>query len=188
MSDRRARLEALAQKRRNEDTSPSRGNKKTKLSAERSSASKPQVSKKPSASKKHASKDKFIVDSDEEEEEDEDEDEDEESEPVTSACARNMDNASHKKKLLQDYSEDEKPRKKSSSSANDRKKAKVPAKKRGSKKNSDDEDEGSSAEDKSDISDNELEGLDTSDIIPGGRRTRGKKIDYRQFGPDPEDD
>ncbi|CAG8574995.1 3324_t:CDS:2 [Ambispora gerdemannii] len=32
----------------------------------------------------------------------------------------------------------------------------------------------------------ELQGLDTSLIIKGGRRTRGNKIDYKQFGPDPE--
>lgn len=34
----------------------------------------------------------------------------------------------------------------------------------------------------------ELEFLDTSLIIPTGRRTRGKKIDYKQFGADPEDE
>lgn len=34
----------------------------------------------------------------------------------------------------------------------------------------------------------ELETLDTSLIIAGGRRTRGKKIDYKQFGADPEDE
>ena len=34
----------------------------------------------------------------------------------------------------------------------------------------------------------ELEALDTSVIIPGGRRTRGRKIDYRQFGQDPVDE
>jgi hypothetical protein len=34
----------------------------------------------------------------------------------------------------------------------------------------------------------ELQVLDTKLIIPGGRRTRGKKIDYKQFGADPEDD
>lgn len=34
----------------------------------------------------------------------------------------------------------------------------------------------------------ELEVLDTKLIIPGGRRTRGKKIDYKQFGADPEDE
>lgn len=38
------------------------------------------------------------------------------------------------------------------------------------------------------ITEGELETLDTSLIIPGGRRTRGKKIDYKQFGADPEDD
>lgn len=38
------------------------------------------------------------------------------------------------------------------------------------------------------ITEDELETLDTSLIIPGGRRTRGKKIDYKQFGADPEDD
>lgn len=34
----------------------------------------------------------------------------------------------------------------------------------------------------------ELDLLDTKLIIPGGRRTRGKKIDYKQFGADPEDE
>ncbi|CAG8566842.1 1231_t:CDS:2 [Ambispora leptoticha] len=33
----------------------------------------------------------------------------------------------------------------------------------------------------------ELQALDTSLIIKSGRRTRGKKIDYKQFGPDPVD-
>ncbi|KAI8341266.1 hypothetical protein BC941DRAFT_416349 [Chlamydoabsidia padenii] len=41
---------------------------------------------------------------------------------------------------------------------------------------SDNEDDG--------ISDGELEALDTSLIINTGRRTRGKKIDYTQFGAD----
>jgi hypothetical protein len=34
----------------------------------------------------------------------------------------------------------------------------------------------------------ELEVLDTSLIISSGRRTRGNKIDYKQFGADPEDE
>jgi hypothetical protein len=38
------------------------------------------------------------------------------------------------------------------------------------------------------ITEDELELLDTKLIIPGGRRTRGKKIDYKQFGADPEDE
>lgn len=38
------------------------------------------------------------------------------------------------------------------------------------------------------FSESELEALDTSNIIEGGRRTRGRKIDFKQFGADPEDD
>lgn len=37
-------------------------------------------------------------------------------------------------------------------------------------------------------SEGELEALDTSNIIEGGRRTRGRKIDFKQFGADPEDE
>jgi hypothetical protein len=33
-----------------------------------------------------------------------------------------------------------------------------------------------------------LEQLDSSLIIKGGRRTRGNKIDYTQFGADPVDE
>jgi len=35
---------------------------------------------------------------------------------------------------------------------------------------------------------NELDFLDTKNIISGGRRTRGKKVDYSQFGPDDSDE
>ncbi len=36
--------------------------------------------------------------------------------------------------------------------------------------------------------DEEAAFLDKSNIISGGRRTRGKRIDYSKFGPDDEDD
>ncbi|KAL1924285.1 uncharacterized protein VTP21DRAFT_7320 [Calcarisporiella thermophila] len=62
-------------------------------------------------------------------------------------------------------------------------KGKQPEKKK--KKKNESEDEPSESED--DI-DNELEGLDTSNIITGSRRTRGKKIDFSRFGPDPDDE
>ncbi|KAG2229594.1 hypothetical protein INT48_001905 [Thamnidium elegans] len=53
------------------------------------------------------------------------------------------------------------------------------------KKTQGSDDEGSD-EGKDGISEDELQVLDTKLIIPGGRRTRGKKIDYKQFGADPE--
>ena len=34
----------------------------------------------------------------------------------------------------------------------------------------------------------EAAALDKSNIIQGGRRTRGKRIDYSQFGPDKDED
>ncbi|KAJ3179943.1 hypothetical protein HDU85_004227 [Gaertneriomyces sp. JEL0708] len=60
-----------------------------------------------------------------------------------------------------------------------------PAKK--NKKDSDDEVEPGSDDDEEDLGD-DLDFLDTSNIISSGRRTRGKKIDYTQFGPDDADD
>ncbi len=36
--------------------------------------------------------------------------------------------------------------------------------------------------------DDEAAALDKTNIIPGGRRTRGKRIDYSQFGPDKDED
>ncbi|KAI8998237.1 hypothetical protein BC832DRAFT_623328 [Gaertneriomyces semiglobifer] len=59
-----------------------------------------------------------------------------------------------------------------------------PAKKN---KDSDDEVEPGSDDDEEDLGD-DLDFLDTSNIISSGRRTRGKKIDYTQFGPDDADD
>lgn len=38
------------------------------------------------------------------------------------------------------------------------------------------------------LTDDELEFLDKSVIINTGRRTRGKKIDYTQFGADEDED
>ncbi|KNC99690.1 uncharacterized protein SPPG_05070 [Spizellomyces punctatus DAOM BR117] len=57
------------------------------------------------------------------------------------------------------------------------------------KKKADNDDEGDVGNDESDDDlGAEMDFLDTSNIIQGGRRTRGKKIDYTQFGPDDEED
>ncbi|CEP08093.1 hypothetical protein [Parasitella parasitica] len=87
----------------------------------------------------------------------------------------------------EDNSSDEevvKPKKSSNKGSSSSSSSRRP-KPKSSKKNSDDD---ASDNDKSDISESELEVLDTSLIISGGRRTRGKKIDYKQFGADPEDE
>ncbi|KAI8365674.1 hypothetical protein EDC96DRAFT_509487 [Choanephora cucurbitarum] len=90
------------------------------------------------------------------------------------------------------YSDEEEDEEEEESDVSDEEEEKVVAKpkkrpieKKKKRKTSDDD---ASDEDKSDVSETELETLDTSLIIPGGRRTRGKKIDYKQFGADPEDE
>ncbi|KAI7868252.1 hypothetical protein BDF14DRAFT_1881044 [Spinellus fusiger] len=148
MSDRRARLEALASKRKN--TSEQAPAAKRSKGTDR-----PSTQKAPAKRTRKAPKPKEILSDEEDEEEDSDEDEEESDE------------------------EEEKPRASKSKPTQHRKVQKKAT------KESDGE---ASEEDKDAISEEELQAIDTSAIIKGGRRTRGKKIDYKQFGADPEDE
>ncbi|KAI8899279.1 hypothetical protein BC833DRAFT_619530 [Globomyces pollinis-pini] len=58
--------------------------------------------------------------------------------------------------------------------------------KKKSKKSKDDDDESGFEDDPEDADD--VSFLDTSNIIPTGRRTRGKRVDYTAFGPDDDSD
>ncbi|OUM68027.1 hypothetical protein PIROE2DRAFT_4308, partial [Piromyces sp. E2] len=111
--------------------------------------------------------DGFVVNSDEEEEEVISSEEEEEEEFTESDS-----DSSYDKKRKRKSS------KKGKGSSSKGKKAKR-AKKNNSSDSENEEDESL---------ENELDFLDTKNIISGGRRTRGKKVDYSQFGPDGSDE
>lgn len=88
--------------------------------------------------------------------------------------------------------EEERPKKKSKPVEKKKKKSKdeKPKKKKKSKGSDSDSEplSGGSGAEEDEEEDDALLGLDLGNIIETGRRTRGKRIDFTQFGPDGSDD
>ncbi|KAK3828590.1 MAG: hypothetical protein J3Q66DRAFT_323043 [Benniella sp.] len=61
-------------------------------------------------------------------------------------------------------------------------------KKKGSDSDDDDDDDSDQLSVASDDQSGEDAAIDTSNIIKGGRRTRGSRVDYSMFGPDRSSD
>ncbi|ORX76857.1 hypothetical protein BCR32DRAFT_271018 [Anaeromyces robustus] len=189
MSDRRKKLEALANKRKNEDLEkelgiPKKTSKSSSVSSRKANAAlekqarlqeleyerqERELIKKGKNLDTYDDDDGFVVNSDEEEEEVISSEEEEEEEFTESDSESGSDRKRKRKSS-----------KKGKGSSSKGKKAKK------AKKSHHTSDSDSDSED--DSLDNELDYLDTKNIITGGRRTRGKRVDYSQFGPDGSDE
>jgi hypothetical protein len=161
--DKRSKLAALAAKRRDNADADNNGVSK------HASSSSPLLLDRLKESKPTAKGDGFLVDSDEEGEEPE-------------ASGRDGDYLGRVVDAEEEDSEDESFQDKGKKRAKPptkgrREESSKQSKKKKKKDDDDDESEFSAAEDDFDV-------IDTTNIISTGRRTRGKKIDYTQFGPD----
>ncbi|KAJ3414855.1 hypothetical protein HDV05_005919 [Chytridiales sp. JEL 0842] len=209
MADRAEKLAKLAEKRKAEAAPVEKPKQVSHSTSSKPAPSASAIAKKEAELEKKLAKelkgknqdaydkgDGFVVDSDEEEEESdvsgESESEDERPKKRKSSSKPAKKSAKHSDSESEESEEedsDESPKKKKKKvdkKVDKKKSKKVEKKKSKKKKGSDDSDDDLSVEDESD--DDLLNEIDTSQIITSGRRTRGKKIDYTQFGPDDEDD
>lgn len=175
MEDRKRKLEELARKRDGAPTIPKPKANKASESEKGAKAKEAFFEKREKELERKGvkldeyEKDGFVVGSDEEEEEAVESSEEEDS------LSSNSDDGKHRKK------------KKLKPLSDHKKKDKHKKKKRSSDSESDNDSDANGGEDVD--TEDELEGLDPSAIISTGRRTRGKRIDYKQFGLDkPEDE